>query len=242
MSDVGVRSGDDRRLPHLSPLRGDLRARARGRRGRAHGDEGARRRRRRLQPRASSARRASSIKELHDDPDRVRTPLVKQADGTFAPATWDEAFAVIDRPPAAAILEARGRDAVGAYIGNPAAHSLAVPALRQGAAEGARAPSNIFSASTVDQYPKQAAVGADVRHRHDDRDPRPRPHRLPALPRRQPAGLQRLADDRARRARAAARDPRRAAGRSSSSTRAARAPRRRPTSTWRSARAPTRCC
>src|SRR3954468_12310385 len=96
-----------------------------------------------------------AIKELHDDPDRVRTPLLKQADGSFAPATWDEAFAVIaDRLPA--ILEAHGRDAVGAYIGNPAAHSLAF--LLYGKvllkAIGTR---NVFSASTVDQYPKQAA-------------------------------------------------------------------------------------
>lgn len=96
-----------------------------------------------------------SIKELHDDPDRVRTPLVKQADGSFAPATWDEAFAVIaERLPA--ILEEHGRDAVGAYIGNPAAHSLAF--LLYGKvvlkAIGTR---NVFSASTVDQYPKQAA-------------------------------------------------------------------------------------
>lgn len=96
-----------------------------------------------------------SIKELHDDPDRVRTPLVKQADGTFAPATWDEAFAVIaDRLPA--ILEEHGRDAVGAYIGNPAAHSLAF-LLYGKVLLKAIGTKQIFSASTVDQYPKQAA-------------------------------------------------------------------------------------
>jgi anaerobic selenocysteine-containing dehydrogenase len=96
-----------------------------------------------------------AIKELHDDPDRVRTPLVKQADGTFAPATWDAAFAVIaERLPA--VMADHGKDAVAAYIGNPAAHSLAF--LLYGKvllkAIGTR---NIFSASTVDQYPKQAA-------------------------------------------------------------------------------------
>ena len=96
-----------------------------------------------------------SIKELHDDPDRVRTPLIKQPDGSFAPAGWDEALALIaDRLPA--ILAAHGRDAVGAYIGNPAAHSLAF--LLYGKvllkAIGTR---QVFSASTVDQYPKQAA-------------------------------------------------------------------------------------
>src|SRR5258707_7808571 len=65
-----------------------------------------------------------SIKELHDDPDRVRTPLIKQPDGSFAPASWDAAFALIaERLPA--VAERGGKDAVAAYIGNPAAHSLA---------------------------------------------------------------------------------------------------------------------
>jgi anaerobic selenocysteine-containing dehydrogenase len=96
-----------------------------------------------------------SIKELHDDPDRVRTPLIRQADGSFAAASWDEAFALIaEKLPA--VAERGGRDAIAAYIGNPAAHSLAF--LLYGKvllkALGTR---NIFSASTVDQYPKQAA-------------------------------------------------------------------------------------
>src|SRR5689334_18031894 len=64
-----------------------------------------------------------SLKGLHDDPARLRAPLVKQADGTFAEATWDEAFAVIaDRLPP--LLEQHGRDAVGAYVGNPNAHNI----------------------------------------------------------------------------------------------------------------------
>src|ERR1700729_1973667 len=33
-----------------------------------------------------------ALKQLHEDPDRVETPLIKQPDGTFAAATWDEAF------------------------------------------------------------------------------------------------------------------------------------------------------
>ncbi|MCW2983893.1 MAG: molybdopterin oxidoreductase, partial [Conexibacter sp.] len=75
--------------------------------------------------------------------------------GSFAPASWDEAFAVIaDRLPA--VIEAGGRDAVAAYIGNPAAHSLAF-LLYGKALLKALGTKNIFSASTVDQYPKQAA-------------------------------------------------------------------------------------
>ncbi|WCB92927.1 Formate dehydrogenase H [Baekduia alba] len=96
-----------------------------------------------------------SIKELHDDPDRVRTPLIRQADGSFAPASWDAAFALIaDRLPA--VVERGGKDAVAAYIGNPAAHSLGF-LLYGKALLKAIGTKNVFSASTVDQYPKQAA-------------------------------------------------------------------------------------
>jgi anaerobic selenocysteine-containing dehydrogenase len=96
-----------------------------------------------------------SIKELHDDPDRVRTPLIRQADGTFAPASWDAAFALIaEKLPA--VIERGGKDAVAAYIGNPAAHSLAF-LLYGKVLLKALGTKNIFSASTVDQYPKQAA-------------------------------------------------------------------------------------
>ena len=96
-----------------------------------------------------------SIKELHDDPDRLRTPLIKQPDGTFAPASWDEAFALIaEKLPA--VIERGGRDAVAAYIGNPSAHSLAF-LLYGKVLLKAIGTKNIFSASTVDQFPKQVA-------------------------------------------------------------------------------------
>jgi anaerobic selenocysteine-containing dehydrogenase len=96
-----------------------------------------------------------SLKELHDDPDRLRTPLVKQADGSFAAASWDEAFALIaEKLPA--VVERGGRDAVAAYIGNPSAHSLAF-LLYGKVLLKAIGTKNLFTASTVDQYPKQAA-------------------------------------------------------------------------------------
>src|SRR3954471_20881339 len=62
-----------------------------------------------------------ALQQLHEDPDRVRVPLAKKAGGSFAQATWDEAFAVIaSKLPG--IIEAGGKDAVGAYLGNPSAH------------------------------------------------------------------------------------------------------------------------
>src|SRR5918997_5966488 len=96
-----------------------------------------------------------SIKQLHEDPDRIRTPLVKQADGSFAEASWDEAFAVIaERLPA--IQEAHGKDAVAAYGGNPNAHTLSGMIYGRALLK-ALGSKNLYSASTVDQFPKQAA-------------------------------------------------------------------------------------
>ena len=96
-----------------------------------------------------------ALKDLHEDPDRLRTPLVRGADGELAPASWEEAWALIgERLPR--IAAEHGRDAVGVYIGNPAAHGLA--ALLYGRVViKALGTHSVFSASTVDQRPKEIA-------------------------------------------------------------------------------------
>src|SRR6478736_5951663 len=96
-----------------------------------------------------------SLKELHDDPDRLRTPMIRNDDGTFREASWDEALALVAEklPP---LLDAHGRDACAVYLGNPSAHSLG-PTLYGRPLLKALGTKNIFSASTVDQYPKQMA-------------------------------------------------------------------------------------
>jgi len=40
--------------------------------------------------------KAVALKDLHDDPDRLRTPMIKRG-GKHVPVTWDEAFAEIAR-------------------------------------------------------------------------------------------------------------------------------------------------
>src|SRR5438876_5888325 len=100
--------------------------------------------------------KAYALKELDADPDRLRTPLVRR-NGTLAPATWDEAFAEIGRRLGAVIRE-RGRDAVAVYLGNPSVHSLAL-SLYRAVFVRALGTKNVFSASTVDQMPKQVEVG-----------------------------------------------------------------------------------
>src|SRR4051812_24238796 len=95
-----------------------------------------------------------SLKELHEDPDRIRTPLRRVGD-RFEPIGWDEAFALVDEG-LRRVLERGDRNAVGAYIGNPNAHNLS--SMLYGRvllkALGSR---SLFSASTVDQFPKQLA-------------------------------------------------------------------------------------
>jgi anaerobic selenocysteine-containing dehydrogenase len=95
-----------------------------------------------------------ALKELHADPDRIRTPLIRQRDGTFAPATWNEAFAEIDRRLSPIL--AADRNSVAAYLGNPSAHNLS-NILYGRVLLKALGTRNLYSASTVDQFPKQMA-------------------------------------------------------------------------------------
>jgi anaerobic selenocysteine-containing dehydrogenase len=98
-----------------------------------------------------------SLKELHDDPDRLRTPMIRTPDGSFREASWAQALELIAEklPP---LLAAHGRDACAVYLGNPSAHSLAATLYGRVLLK-AIGTKNIFSASTVDQYPKQMACG-----------------------------------------------------------------------------------
>ncbi|MFO1326040.1 MAG: molybdopterin-dependent oxidoreductase [Rubrivivax sp.] len=93
-----------------------------------------------------------ALKDLHEDPDRLRTPLVRRH-GRHEPASWDEAFAEIERrlPP---LLQARGRDACALVFGNPTAHKAGL-LLYVGQLARAIGTRNVFSASTLDQMPKQ---------------------------------------------------------------------------------------
>jgi anaerobic selenocysteine-containing dehydrogenase len=97
-----------------------------------------------------------ALKDLHEDPDRIRTPLIKR-DGVFVEASWDEAFAEIEAR-LLPILHDQGRDAVALAVGNPSAHkmSLLLYFSRLAKAVGSK---NVFSASTLDQMPKQLSSG-----------------------------------------------------------------------------------
>ncbi len=97
-----------------------------------------------------------ALKDLHEDPDRLRMPLVKR-DGRFIETSWDEAFAEIDRR-LPRLLSEHGKDALAVTIGNPAAHKfgLLLYVTKLVRAIGTK---NVFSASTLDQMPKQLSNG-----------------------------------------------------------------------------------
>ena len=100
--------------------------------------------------------KAFGLKGLREDPDRLRTPLVRR-DGELREASWDEAFAEVDAR-LGPILAEHGRDAVAVYAGNPNAHNLAAMIYLRVFLK-ALGSKNIYSASSVDQMPKHFSAG-----------------------------------------------------------------------------------
>ena len=97
-----------------------------------------------------------ALAALDSDPDRLRKPMIRR-DSTWHEVGWDDAFAEIDRH-LPRILGEHGRDSVAVYLGNPSAHTLALM-LYPRALLRALGTRNVFSASTVDQMPKQVSSG-----------------------------------------------------------------------------------
>ncbi len=106
--------------------------------------------------------KGSTLKQLHEDPDRLLKPVVRRGvddDGApaFVEVEWDEAWRVVDEKLRTVRVQ-HGNAAVGVYLGNPNAHVMA------GATHGrpllkAIAGGAIFSASTVDQMPCHVSSG-----------------------------------------------------------------------------------
>ncbi|MBS9375019.1 molybdopterin-dependent oxidoreductase [Rhodococcus sp. B50] len=97
-----------------------------------------------------SCAKGLGLGRLENDPDLLRTPLIRDGDG-FREATWDEAFAEIDRRLPSII--ANDPNSCAVYSGNPAAHHLdpsfyTLPLI---AAIGTR---NVYSPASIDTLPK----------------------------------------------------------------------------------------
>ena len=99
--------------------------------------------------------KGTTLGHLHHDPDRLRVPMLRQPDGTFREATWDEAFARCGELLLPVIAE-HGIDAVTAYVGNPLAHALSLSRYI-GILIGMSGIPMIYSPGTVDQWPKNVS-------------------------------------------------------------------------------------
>ncbi len=99
--------------------------------------------------------KGASFAELDNDPDRLRAPMVRR-DGRLVETSWDEALAAAVGGLAG--VRARADTSVAVYLGNPNAHTIAgglyAPQLVR-----ALQTRQVFSASTLDQMPKQVACG-----------------------------------------------------------------------------------
>ena len=99
--------------------------------------------------------KAAALADLHDDPDRIRTPLVRDGSG-WRETTWEEA---LDRAAGglARVRRRHGRDAVGVYYGNPVAHNLGLMTHLLPFTRALRTR-NVYSASSADQLPQMLAA------------------------------------------------------------------------------------
>jgi|GEM_PF-3568158 len=105
--------------------------------------------------------KAHGLKELYHDPDRLRQPVRRTADGREE-ITWDEAYKEI-ASRLLTIREQYGNNAVGVYAGNPIVHDLGFlylpPLIR------ALARRNAFNSEAIDTQdrPDRPDVGSQLR-------------------------------------------------------------------------------
>ncbi len=97
-----------------------------------------------------------ALKALEEDPDRLTTPMLRRG-AQWQAISWDEAWSEIaDYLPK--IISQHGKDAVAIYLGNPNVHNLSGQLYASALARvlGSR---NVYSASSLDQLPKQLSCG-----------------------------------------------------------------------------------
>lgn len=95
--------------------------------------------------------KGAALAALHDDPDRIRQPLIK-VDGRWHEVSWDAAFRRCTEL-LTPVIRKYGIGAVTAYTGNPLAHSFSL-ARYAGVLLGMSGIPVTYSPGTVDQWPK----------------------------------------------------------------------------------------
>jgi len=103
--------------------------------------------------------KAVALKDLHEDPDRLRKPVKRirddQGNDRWEEISWDEALDTV----AKVLVETRqefGVHAIGTYLGNPSVHNYGM-LTHQGNLFRHFRTNNRFSATSVDQLPHHLA-------------------------------------------------------------------------------------
>jgi anaerobic selenocysteine-containing dehydrogenase len=96
--------------------------------------------------------KGNAILDLEADPDRLRRPLRRRG-SDWEEISWDQALAEAGER-LARVQREHGNDAVAAYLGNPNVHHFGHIAYLPPLLKSLRSR-NIFSASSVDQWPHQ---------------------------------------------------------------------------------------
>ena len=96
--------------------------------------------------------KGNAILDLEADPDRLRRPMRRIGDD-WQEISWDEAFALAGAE-LANIQKAYGANSIGSYLGNPNVHHFGHIAYLSFLLKIIRSQ-NVFSASSVDQWPHQ---------------------------------------------------------------------------------------
>ena len=65
--------------------------------------------------------KGTTLKALHEDPDRLRKPLIKR-NGQHVEVSWQEAWEEVERG-LMGVIKSHGRASIGTYVGNPNSHN-----------------------------------------------------------------------------------------------------------------------
>ena len=98
--------------------------------------------------------KGTTLGHLYDDPDRIREPMIRDGDD-WREVGWDEAFARCEEL-LLGVRDTHGPGAMTAYIGNPTVHNFSLSRYI-GLFIGLANFPMIYSAGTVDQWPKNVA-------------------------------------------------------------------------------------
>ena len=98
--------------------------------------------------------KAIGLKSLHEDPDRIKVPMKRVADG-WQEISWQQAFDEVEQG-IRAVQAKHGRHSVAFYAGNPTVHNMGAMMFVAPLMAGLHSK-NKFSATSVDQLPHMLA-------------------------------------------------------------------------------------